>query len=67
MLTLGEGPHSFDFVLSRTVEERVKIRVKARTHAQAEALLHDHEPELEGWWETYDRSGLEVEKLRVNL
>ena len=64
---LGEGTRSFDFVLSRTAEERVTVRVKARTHAEAEALLRDREPELEGWWETYDKSAPEVENVRAHL
>jgi hypothetical protein len=63
MITLGNGPNTFEFILSRLVEERVKVRVKARQVAQAQALLRDREPELEGWWETYDKSEIEVETV----
>jgi hypothetical protein len=63
MITLGNGPTTFEFTLSRLVEERVKVRVKARKIAQAQALLRDREPDLEGWWETYDKSEMEVEEV----
>jgi hypothetical protein len=61
MITLGNGPNTFEFTLTRLVEERVKVRVRARKIAQAQALLRDREPDLEGWWETYDKSEIEVE------
>jgi hypothetical protein len=63
MISLGNGPKTFEFTLTRLVEERVKVRVKARKVAQAQALLRDREPDLEGWWETYDKSEIEVEEV----
>lgn len=65
MITLGEGPHTFEFTLSRLVEERLKVQVKARSEDHAKALLIDNEPDLEGWWETYDKSVLEMETVRA--
>jgi hypothetical protein len=63
MITLGNGPNTFEFTLTRLVEERVKVRVKARKVAQAQAFLRDREPDLEGWWETYDKSEIEIEEI----
>jgi hypothetical protein len=63
MITLGNGPNTFEFTLTRLIEERVKVRVKARKIAQAQALLRDREPDFEGWWETFDKSEFEVEEV----
>lgn len=64
MITFGKGPKAFEFTLTRVVEEQVKVRVKARTIDQAEALLRDRDVDLEGWWQTYDKSEFEVDQVQ---
>jgi hypothetical protein len=45
---IGNGPHTFVFELSRLVEERLTIKVRGQSEAQALAFLRDHQPDLEG-------------------
>lgn len=58
---IGEGPRTFVFELSRLVEERLTIKVRGHSEAQAQAFLCNHEPDLEGKWETYDKEEFQVE------
>jgi hypothetical protein len=57
---LGEGPHTFEFQLEREVTERLTIKINGHNEAQASALVQNHPEELEGMWETYDRTDAEV-------
>lgn len=58
---IANGQHAFVFKLSRLVEERLTISVRADSEEEAQAFLRDHEPDLEGMWETYDKDEFQVE------
>lgn len=58
---IGNGPRTFVFELSRLVEERLTIKVRGQSEAQALSFLRDHQPDLEGKWETFDKDEFQVE------
>jgi hypothetical protein len=58
---IGNGPRIFVFELSRLVEERLTIKVRGQSEAQALAFLRDHYSDLEGKWETFDKDDFQVE------
>lgn len=60
---IGDGPGTFVVELSRLVEERLTITVRGHSDEQARSFLRDHEPDLEGKWETYDKDQFMVESI----
>lgn len=61
--TVGKGRHIFQFDLSRLVTERLVINVRSNTISQARRFLRNHETDLEGKWETYDKTDFEFESF----